>query len=165
MEKEYFEKAVAFIRSIGIEVVYCTLEQPTFLPGINIHKGRIEIDRQQLKYPGDILHEAGHIASVPLPERDTLTAESIGQREHHEAEEMMAIAWSYAACVHLSISPYFVFHDEGYNGGGTSIAGNFMQGNYFGVPMLQWAGLTAEPCMAARLNRPSYPQMIKWVRE
>jgi hypothetical protein len=41
------------------------------------------------------------------------------------AEEMMANCWSYAACVHLKLNPYFVFHEEGYRGGGSYIANNF----------------------------------------
>lgn len=99
---------------------------------------------EKFKYPGDILHEAGHIAVVPPAERHLLNADTIATREQREAEEMMAIAWSYAACVHLDIDAGFVFHDNGYKGGGSSIAESFKQGHYFGVPMLQWVGMTLE---------------------
>jgi hypothetical protein len=165
MEKVLLERVIAFIRSISIPVEYRSLNEDTFLPGILIDNGSIIIDLQQLKYPGDLLHEAGHIACVPTADRATLTATSIGQREHHAAEEMMAIAWSFAACKHLAIDPYFVFHEEGYKGGGKEIADQFEEGKYFGVSTLQWVGMTAEPRMAGNLNRPAYPVMVKWLRD
>jgi hypothetical protein len=164
MEKDFLERVVDFIRSIGIPVEYRALVDDTFLPGILIDNGSIFVDLEKLKYPGDLLHEAGHIACVPTGDRNGLTANAIGLREHHAAEEMMAIAWSFAACKYLAIDPYFVFHEEGYKGGGKEIADQFEMGNYFGVPMLQWAGMTAEPRMSAKLDRPAYPAMVKWLR-
>jgi hypothetical protein len=164
MEKDLLERVVIFIRSIGIPVEYRSLNEDTFLPGILIDKGSIFIDLKRLKYPGDLLHEAGHVACVSTADRASLTAAAIGSREHHAAEEMMAIAWSFAACKYLSIDPYFVFHEDGYKGGGKEIADQFEMGNYFGVPMLQWAGMTAEPRMSEKLGLPAYPTMVKWLR-
>jgi hypothetical protein len=165
MENNLLERVVAFIRSIGILVEYRLLHEDTFLPGISIENGGIIIDLKRLKHPGDLLHEAGHIACVPIADRAGLTAISIGQREHHAAEEMMAIAWSFAACKYLDIDPYFVFHEEGYQGGGKEIADQFEEGKYFGVPMLQWAGMTAEPRLAEKLDRLAYPVMVRWLRD
>ena len=68
--------------------------------------------------------------------------------------EMGAIAWSYAAALHLGIDPTVVFHQAGYKGASTSILENFAAGRYFGVPILQWVGLTDE----------TYPVMRKWLR-
>ncbi len=82
-----------------------------------------------------------------------------------EAEEMMAIAWSYAACMHLGLNPYVVFHDEGYRGGGSYIADNFNNKNYFGLPMLQWKGMAADEKNAKLLNVSPYPHMIKWLMD
>jgi hypothetical protein len=87
------------------------------------------------------------------------------QRESSEAEEMMAIAWSYAACIHLQIDPYFVFHEGGYQSGGKEIANNFNEKRYFGLPMLQWIGLTVDEKNAAALGIVPYPNMIKWLRD
>lgn len=78
---------------------------------------------------------------------------------------MMAIAWSYAACVHLELDPYFVFHDDGYKGGGSYIADNFKEKKYFGLPMLQWVGMTVDEKKAEQLKVSPYPSMIKWLRE
>jgi hypothetical protein len=159
-EAMVFEKAVDFLQSIGISVHYRSFDGKGFLPGISIINGEIVVNRELLKYPGDILHEAGHIAVVSAADRSSLNAQSIADREMKEAEEMMAIAWSYAACVHLGIDAAFVFHDNGYKGGGSSIAENFREGRYFGVPVLKWVGMCNNPD-----EENGYPKMIKWLRE
>jgi len=160
MPSELLEHTISFIRSIGIPVQYDTLTGDTFLPGLLIDKGGIIIDPGHLQYPGDLLHEAGHIAVVPARDRSTLSAETIGNRKEHAAEEMMAIAWSYAACKYLGIDPYIVFHEEGYQGGGKEIADQFEAGHYFGVPMLQYYGLARR----SSDDGAPYPAMIKWLR-
>ncbi len=160
----FFEKAVQFLQSIGIAVKFGCIDTDTFLPGISIDKGAIIVDSAKLKYPGDILHEAGHIAVVPAAERSLLCEHDIAKRDMRDAEEMMSIAWSYAACVHLGIDASFVFHDEGYKGGGSSIAENFKQGHYFGVPMLQWTGMALEKNDEAQPGKPVYPNMLQWLR-
>jgi hypothetical protein len=165
MELNITDRITDFIESIGIKIFHRTLEENTFLPGVLIDKGCIYIDREKLLYPGDLLHEAGHIAVVPSSDRAGLSAETIIGRKDQSAEEMMAIAWSYAACMHTGIDPYIVFHENGYKGGGHHIADGFGQGQYFGVPMLQFAGMTAEPRMAETLGMPAYPLMVKWLRD
>ena len=161
---EVFNKAVNFLESIGIAVNFCSIDTYTFLPGISINNGAIIVDKEKLKYPGDILHEAGHIAVVPAAERSSLCEHDIAKREMRDAEEMMSIAWSYAACVHMDIDASFVFHDEGYKGGGSSIADNFKQGRYFGVPMLQWTGMALENNSETEPGKPVYPAMLLWLR-
>lgn len=160
-----FQQVVIFLKSIGIPVYFRSLGNDCFLPGIQIEGASIIVDREKLKYPGDILHEAGHIAVVPASEREMLTETSIAGREMREAEEMMAIAWSYAACVHLGLDARFVFHDHGYKDGGSHLAENFSRGNYFGVPMLQWTGMAMEKKSDADPSLPVYPAMLKWLRD
>ncbi|MFM6924212.1 MAG: hypothetical protein ACKOU7_01825 [Ferruginibacter sp.] len=161
--EEELGKCIDFLHSIGIKTIDATLTSPTFLPGLSVKNGCIVIDRRTLKFPGDILHEAGHIAVVPAADRDTLDEAAIGKRENRGAEEMMAIAWSYAACIHLGIDPAFVFHDNGYKGGGSYIAENFKEKRYFGLPMLQWKGMALDEASAARQDLPAYPNMLKWM--
>jgi len=165
MDQITWNRITEFLESIDIKIQYQTLEADTFLPGLLIDKNCIYVDKDKLKNPGDILHEAGHIAVVPAEDRKHLSAERIVERENHQAEEMMAIAWSYAACKHLEIDPYYVFHEEGYNGGGNYIADQFNEGRYFGVPMLQYLGMTVDTKMAEKTDRPAYPVMIKWLRD
>lgn len=162
---EYLATCISFLNKIGIETKFEKLDEACFLPGLSIRNGVIIIDRGALKYPGDILHEAGHIAVVPAAERLTLTASAIEKRAMRGAEEMMAIAWSYAACVHLGLDPFVVFHDEGYRGGGSYIADAFNNKSYIGLPMLQWIGLTADEKNAPELHTAPYPHMIKWMRD
>ncbi len=162
---DFLAKCVSFLNEIGIETGFEKLDDGCFLPGLSIRNGAIIIDTELLKFPGDILHEAGHVAVVPAAERPTLSASAIEKRERREAEEMMAIAWSYAACIHLGLDPYVVFHDEGYQGGGSYIAECFNNKNYFGVPMLQWVGMTADEKRAPDLQVKPYPFMLKWMHD
>ena len=118
------------------------------------------VDEDRLLYPGDLLHEAGHLAVVP-PQRRNGFRHDVG---NDPAEKMMAIAWSWAAALHLKIDPAIVFHKAGYNGGGSSIVENFTSGRYFGVPMLAYAGMTCEPNRAARDDLEPYPHMRCWLR-
>jgi hypothetical protein len=64
----------------------------------------------------------------------------------------------------LEIDPYFVFHDEGYKGGGSNIVENFREGRTFGVPMLQWCGMTLDAKNAEAEGKPAYPAMLCWLR-
>jgi len=157
------EKCIGFLNSIGIKTIYKQLAPGSFLPGLSIEEGCIIIDKEALLFPGDILHEAGHIAVVPADERSSLNASSIETRPRREAEEMMAIAWSYAACLHLEIDPHFVFHNNGYKGGGSHLADMFASKQYFGLPMLQWIGLCVDEKNASSKGVSPYPAMIKWM--
>jgi hypothetical protein len=112
-----------------------------------------------LLYPGDLLHEAGHLA-VMSGERRMRIEGNAGKKA---AEEMMAIAWSYAAAVYLGLQASVVFHEGGYKGGSASLIENFTNGQYIGLPMLQWIGLTADEKRAKELGIQPYPHMIKWV--
>jgi hypothetical protein len=164
-DQQLIEKVLSFLDEIGIAVTYREVkEEECFLPGLLIENGVIVIDKNKMKYPGDILHEAGHISVVTAVDRSTLNGKDIGARKDNAAEEMMAIAWSYAACVHLQIDPYFVFHKNGYKGGGQGIADDFKEGRYFGVPMLRWTGMTEE-AGPTETGVNTYPKMIKWLRE
>jgi hypothetical protein len=164
-EEEITSSIIQFLRSIGLPVYFANIDADTFLPGILINKGAIIIDKHKLKYPGDILHEAGHLAVVLPEERNQLAGNAAENRSQHEAEEMMSIAWSYAACIHLGIDAHIVFHEHGYKGGGSTLVENFSQGRYVGVPMLQWLGMTLENKKAVEKGTLPYPHMLKWLRE
>ena len=153
------EKIVAFLAEIGIEVIWTELQQQTFLPGITAERGAILIDQSKLLYPGDLLHEAGHLAVI-LPEKRKLAQGNMGK---DRGEEMMAIAWSYAALVHLGLEPSLVFHEGGYRGWSKAFIENFTKGRYVGVPLLQWIGLTADNKRAKEMGVKPYPHMNKWL--
>lgn len=134
-------KITDFLSATGLDVRFGSVTAETFLPGLQIKKGSLIIDTDRLIHPGDILHEAGHLACMPPHIRREMD-DDLEPGDLHNGGEMMAIAWSYAACLHLDIDPAVVFHQEGYKGGSQSILDNFSRGNYFGVSLLQWCGMT-----------------------
>lgn len=115
----------------------------------------------KLRYPGDLLHEAGHLAMLKPSEHRASGPDMGGDG----GLEMGAIAWSYAAAAHLELSPEVVFHDNGYRGSSSAIIDNFAGRRYFGVPILEWLGLAADTKLAEKLGVKPYPSMIRWLRE
>lgn len=153
------QQIVSFIRQIGLACDEGTVPKLCFVPGITLAGGAIVFDPQLMIYPGDLLHEAGHLAVMP-PLRRLSTSHTAG---NDPAEEMMAIAWSYAAALSIGIDPSIVFHDGGYRSGSKAILENFEAGRYVGVPMLAWLGLTQFDSQAPIESSTSYPKMKKWL--
>jgi hypothetical protein len=151
------DRILNFLSEIGIAVHERPLAEPTFLPGILIERGALVLDRTKAE-PGDLLHEAGHLAVMPAAQR----AEVTGDLGTGPGEEMAAIAWSYAASQHLQLAPEVLFHPTGYRGGSSSLIENFTEGRYIGVPLLQWFGMTRERSDGSAA--PVYPQMGCWLR-
>ncbi|NVJ69518.1 MAG: hypothetical protein HWE08_04145 [Alphaproteobacteria bacterium] len=158
--EEITAKITSFLHEIGIETIEKELPEDTFLPGIRLEYGALAYDPTRLKYPGDLLHEAGHIA-VMTP---SLRAECFADAGADQGEEIAAQAWSYAAAVACGIEPELVFHDSGYQGGGTHMAGIYRDGYSPGAPLLAWFGLTGMPDMEAP-GDPKFPAMKAWVRK
>lgn len=154
-------RLAGFLAAIGLQVEPAQLPPTTFLPGLMLRAGKLLVDESRLAYPGDLLHEAGHLALLP-PARRALLEDNAGA---DGGMEMAAIAWSYAAILHLEMDPAIVFHPAGYKGGAQAILDNFAQRRFFGVPVLEWLGLTADSKRAALLGVPPFPHMLKWVNE
>ena len=155
------DRIAAFLESIGLPCRRGTIVENTILPGILIQDGGLIYDVDTLKYPGDLLHEAGHLA-VMAPERRLRARPNVGK---YAAEEMMAIAWSYAAAVHLGLDPSVVFHDDGYRGGAAAVLAAFAAEPPMGVPMLQWLGMTMDAKNARAAGVAPYPAMIRWLND
>lgn len=166
-EEPVTDELVRFIRSIGIEVSYDAIEGETFLPGILIKDGGIIVDESKLLYPGDLLHEAGHLAVLKPDERKT-SGGNMGEakdKNNADGEELMAIAWSYAALSHLGIDPEIVFHPQGYKGASDWYIEQYTTGKYIALPLLQWIGLCYDEKNAQTNNAAPFPAMIKWLRD
>jgi hypothetical protein len=140
-----------FLQRIGIPIRAEPVADDAFLPGVTLRGGAIVYDPEKLLYPGDLLHEAGHIAVTEPGRRAALD----GDAEDDPAEEMAAIAWSWAAAKAIGIDPRLVFHAHGYKGGGEAIFAAFDSGRAFGVPLLAWYGMTSEA---------EFPRMERWLR-
>lgn len=148
-----------FLARIGIPVVTESLGEDTFLPAMRVRGGALVVDPDRLKWPGDMLHEAGHIAvSDPAlrPAMDTV--------DDDPGNEMGAIAWSWAALLQIGLAPEILFHPEGYRGGAQAMIDNFSEGRDVGVPMLAYYGLTAERHRADEWGMAPYPTMTRWLR-
>lgn len=157
---EATDKITAFLHEIGLAVRCGPIEGDTVLPGIKVAAGVLIYDPAKLTFPGDLLHEAGHLA-VKRPNDRKCCGPDLGS---DPAEEMMAISWSYAAGLHLGLPPELVFHSAGYRGGARSLLDNFAGGRYLALPMLQWIGLTYDEQRARELNTPPFPKMKCWLR-
>jgi hypothetical protein len=155
---------VDFLRGIGIEVERTELGDGTFLPGLELRAGRLLYDEAKLLYPGDLLHEAGHIAVAP-PSLRPLLSGSVDLPGVDMGElEIAAILWSYAAVREIGLDPAIVFHDAGYRGKSTGLLRTFTIGVYPGVTYLQEAGMAYGPRQAQDLGVPPFPHMVSWLR-
>jgi len=164
MDKESItETLVDFIQSIGISVYFEDNTGQTFLPGITIKNGALIVDKAKLSHPGDLLHEAGHIAVTPGEERKLLDETNAAQFD--DGNEIAAIAWSYAACKYLNIDPHIVFHENGYRGASENIITNFNNGQYMGAPLLDWHGMTTYGNHHQHSVSDTYPTMTYWLSQ
>jgi len=159
------EKVLSFLNEIGIDVIEKQLDETTFLPGLSLGSNCIYVDFEKLLYPGDILHEAGHLAVTTTPERKLVGTEAMSCEWPTQGEEIGAILWSYAALNHLELPLEFVFHPHGYKDNSDWFISNFSSGNYIGLPLLEWMGLTLSENRAVKEGKKAFPIMQKWLRD
>ncbi len=154
---EMVRRIVGFLKEIGLAIECGAIASADFLPGIQMIPHGLRIDADALLYPGDLLHEAGHLALRTPPQR---TSEPRATSD--AAEEMGALAWSYAAAVHIGIDPQIVFHEHGYRGQASQLLHDYAHAKAVGLPYLWWIGMTTQPLA----GQPSiYPRMLRWLRE
>lgn len=148
-----------WLQQIGLSVRLANLGADTFLPGVSLEPGGLLVDSERLLYPGDLLHEAGHLA-VMLPAQRASTGSNAGS---DMGDEIAAQTWSYAAAIHLGLPAETVFHPAGYKGASQKLIEVYRDGNA-GVVLLQWMGLTVDSKRAAAESQLPFPQMIRWLR-
>ena len=158
------QKILAFLKEIGIRIVEKELDDTTFLPGLAIGPDCLIIDYQKLKYPGDILHEAGHLAVTPASERKYIGTGSMPEEWPTQGDEIGAMLWSYAASCHLELPFDVVFHPNGYKGNSDWLIDSYKNENYIGLPFLEWAGLTLGQDNALKEGKEPFPAMQQWLR-
>lgn len=156
--QKYFDKITTFLNEIGIPWRYGEIQRDSFLTGVQICLGTIVIDKKKLKYPGDVLHEAGHLAIEPEVARGELDG-NMRECGQGDTEEMAAIAWSWAALTAISIPPEVVFHPDGYQGRSQSIIQCFQNQRIWGQLHLEGWGL----CRVFG-GSDCFPHMVKWLR-
>ncbi|MCU0433380.1 MAG: hypothetical protein MUC87_08010 [Bacteroidia bacterium] len=151
-------KITRFLHEIGIETREGEVPENTFLSAILIKNGVIVYNSEHLQFPGDLLHEAGHVA-VSLPaERPLLSNNVLELDQNKQGEEMAVLLWSWLAARHIGIPDEVLFHDEGYKGEAAWLREQFQGGHYLGAPLLQWMGII-EP-----LQNDNMPRVKSWLR-
>jgi hypothetical protein len=156
----------AFLARIGIGVVSRGLDgQECFLPGILVEQGSLIVDEAALTYPGDLLHEAGHLAVVPAVSRAKLSGDVALPDSNMQSLEAAATAWAYAAIVHLGLDPRVLFHEGGYHGKSAGLLQTYRLGVYLGANGLAEFGMTATGERARAMGVAPYPHMLRWTRD
>lgn len=148
-------RIVAFLEGIGIKVEAAPVPEQTFLPGMAIVNGELHYDPEQMFHPGDLLHEAGHIALMDPKERVRFS----GDFDDGEGFEIGVLCWSYAAALASQTPLEVLFHKDGYKGESDWLIETFSNGSYLGLPLLQWKELTDQDGDWA------FPKMRKWLAE
>jgi hypothetical protein len=146
---------IAFLNSINIKVIEQKLPKDTFLPGLSLMGSEILMDLEQLKYPGDLLHEAGHIATTEEKMRPLIGTAQMEATWPSAGDEIATIIWSFAAANHLELDLEIVFHPNGYKNDAEWLIEQFSNQTYMGLPLLEWMEL----CSADE-----FPKMKKWLR-
>jgi gamma-glutamylcyclotransferase (GGCT)/AIG2-like uncharacterized protein YtfP len=145
-------RMASFLESLGIPVIPASSLLPANFPGLDIQHGCVLVDETRVVHPGDILHEAGHIAMTRPEQRNALRLTPTG------GEELSTLAWSYAAATHLGLPADVIFYPESYADFGDGLVENFANGNYIGTPLLQTFG------MAVTRGENAFPRMLRWLR-
>jgi hypothetical protein len=162
---EALQPITAFLTSIGIPLEIRRLDSSTFLPGVMVEKGVVVYDPELLAWPGDLLHEAGHIAVTPARLRRELSGAIPAELRVEHADEPEATAWAFAAVRAIGLDPAVLFHEGGYRGKSTGLIFTFMAGGYPGLAGLSASGMALSPIQAAASGDRSYPSMVRWLRE
>ena len=158
-------RIVAFLNDIGIDTAEGDVPASSFLPGVRIVEGRLVYSADALTWPGDLLHEAGHLAVAPAALRATLSDGVELPETVMHASEVEATAWAFAALRHLALEPTVLFHDGGYHGASAGLIHTFALGVYPGAAGLAQAGMTNVGEDARRAGLPVYPAMTRWLRD
>lgn len=180
--------ACEFVRSIGIPVEV-TEESAAlaggFLPEIQVANGGLVVDVTRV-FPGDILHEAGHLAVIPAVFRakasghlEVVHATMSHYLQTHiddlmsspedpvcrgimQSDDPEATAWQYAAAQAIGLPDEWLFPKDAFDGDAASILAALRARQYLGINGLQAAGWTV--CRRSpRRDVPEYPELAFWL--
>ena len=160
-DEQIIRQITNFLQEIGIDVIETELDDNCFLPGLSLKATAVLVDRKRLKYPGDLLHEAGHIAVTEAELRPLIGSEQMPQEWPDGGNEMSTILWSYAAALHLQLPLDVVFHPNGYKGQSDWITEEFKKGNFIGIHLFEWMGFCDQK---SETEKQQFPHLKKWLR-
>jgi hypothetical protein len=183
--------AVDFINSIGISIIMADTSSATlnksFLENVRISQGGLIVDMARV-FPGDILHEAAHLAIIPQHFRALavddldevnramsayLEANSEGLMSYPEDQlcrailqsgETEATAWQYAAAQAMGLPDEWLFPSHAYDGTAKDILDSLRYRQYLGINGLQAAGWTVQRKHPYKqMPVPVYPELAFWL--
>lgn len=161
---EHYRPILDFLAGIGIPVVETTLPPDSFLPGIVIRDGGLQVDPDRLQWPGDLLHEAGHLAVLPPDLRGRASDDLADEQGVAHAGETEAMAWAWAAVHAIGLPPEVLMHAGGYHGQSEAVLQMYAVGIIPGLRGLCEIGMTAAHGFSAEPLDVQYPQMRRWLR-
>ncbi|MBX7219732.1 MAG: hypothetical protein K1Y36_07285 [Blastocatellia bacterium] len=159
---ELTNRTAAFLHEIGLNVESGPVTDTTFLPGIAIVSGRMIVQESQLLSPGDILHEAGHLALIAPANRSL--QEAVFEDPEIDLIEVAAISWSYAAALTIGMPLHVLFHPDGYRGNSLGLIFSFQNGISPGLPLLEKFEMAFSPQTAKLRGVQPFPHMERWLR-
>lgn len=163
--QSHYRAIFDFIADIGLPIAEAALPDDTFLPGIALREGGILVDPEKLRWPGDLLHEAGHLAVLPADVRQQANDDAPEVEGVAHAGELEAMAWAYAAAVELRLPLEALIHDGGYRGKSRELLQMYAFGVYPGLRGLCDSGMAAAPGFTADCGEIHYPRMQRWLRD
>lgn len=175
-------KTMEFLNRIGIptaEVPECS----GFLPNIQIRDGTIEMAPGVLV--SDLLHEAGHLATIPGILRPLISGDiykslraaiskidpavTIGDNAFCRAiincGDAEATAWAWAAGSKIGLPPTQIICDADYGGTGSEIRRCLEANAYLGINGLAHAGFCSPRMQIRPHSPPVYPALAFWTQE
>lgn len=162
---KYYPSILDFLAGIGLPVIEMTLGPDTFLPGIAIRDGGLIVDPDRLRWPGDLLHEAGHLAVLPPALRARADDDLAEEHDIPHAGEQEAMAWAWAAAQAIGLPPEVLMHEGGYHGQSAAVLQMYAVGIVPGLRGLCESGMTAARGFTPDPIEIQYPQMLRWLRE
>lgn len=173
-------KAVSFLNEIGINTRQVQSIEG-FLPNVRITHGELEFTAAC--DVSDLLHEAGHLATVPEQYRSYMDGDVSGghKRMFTEISDLAldpdgplframiqcsdpeATAWSWAVGEHLGIPKELRILDHHFDNGGADQRMGLEMGHHYGINGLSHAGFcVTRPALAAHMKRPAFPELAYW---
>jgi hypothetical protein len=162
---EHLPAILAFLAQAGIAVREEPIGRDTFLAGIAIRDGALVFDPERLQWPGDLLHEAGHIAVLPSAIRPQASDDLQSAPDVPFAGEMEALAWAYAAAMAIGLPVQVLVHEGGYKGQSQALLQMYALGIYPGLQGLCGARMAESPSFMQDCGPVHYPRMLKWLRD
>lgn len=177
----HLEGVLEFLQHIGLST---TVRAGTagFLPGVFIVSGGLWIDSGAAV--SDVLHEAGHLATLPAAFRplargdlrdvmarlmaslETVESDSMPMRAAMSCGDPEATAWAWAAGCHLRLPARQVISDSDFGGDGAEIRVMLSLGAYAGIHGLAHGGfcVTRPGPLEAMAGLPAYPKLQRWLQ-